>query len=146
MANKGTTTPTTSPSTSDSARQDDAMMPRKNPHFSRLNRAPYELGCFLQKLPENFSPYAPASAELVLIADAAAQHAENANTTIMSGIEAIGALMVTAAGDEEAEFGRGEIGSLGDLLRHLAVESQFLQHTMHDLRWTVREHRRQLAV
>lgn len=116
-----------------------------NPHFNHFDRASYELGYLLQKLPSDFSSYSTATPETLLIADAARRHAENANSTIMNGLEAIGEMMFFAGANKENEIEPNTIASLGCLIRQLAVEAQFLQETGGDLEHAVNKHNEQLS-
>jgi hypothetical protein len=108
----------------------DSVESWKNPHFERVNRAPYELGHLLQRLPENFSSFSPARLEVIQIADAAAQHADNANGTLMRGLEALGEILFVAGANKENDIDQESIASIGELIQHIAVEAQFLQETM----------------
>ena len=111
----------------------------KNPHFNHINRAPYELGTLLHQIPLPFiynDAYRATEDEL-LIAEAAAQHARNGNVTVMRGTEAIGAMLTAAAAFEDWEVDANQLQHLGELVRHLAVEGQFLQFTDTNLRQVV---------
>jgi hypothetical protein len=112
----------------------------KNPHFDRINRAPYELGQLLQRLPEDLSPFSPTTPEVFQIAAAAAEHASNANDTLMEGMEALGDLLFVAGANQENTIDPGNLSRIGSLLQHLAVEGQFLQETALRLR-SVTSHR-----
>lgn len=110
----------------------------QNPHFAHIDHAPYELGLLLQALPPNFSAYFPATPDARLIAEAAAQHAGNANDTIMAGLEALGCMLFSAGLNEDSPVEGGQLASIGCLIRHLAVEAQFLQLTEGNLRDALR--------
>lgn len=99
----------------------------KNPHFDRIERAPYEIGHLLKKLPEGFSAYAPLTPETRLIAEAAQQHANNANDTLMRGLEALGNVLSIAGANQDGEASQSSLMGLGELIAHLSVEAQFLQ-------------------
>ena len=116
---------------------------RKNPHFNRVDRAPYELGYLLRQLPPEHDPFFKLTPETVLIAEAAAQHASNANDTLLHGLAALGQFIYVAGTTEETEVGQDALADLGCLVRHLAVEMQFLQETESTLRHALREHQAQ---
>lgn len=98
-----------------------------NPHFSHIERAPYELGHLLKKMPRGLSRFSPLTGDDRLIAEAAIQHADNANSTLLHGLEALGHVLATAASNEEGEVTAGTMMRLGALVAHLAVETQFVQ-------------------
>lgn len=111
-------------------------------YFNHIDRAPYELGHLLQRLPEHFSSFSKQTptAESRLIAAAAANHALNANETVMRGLETLGRLVFAAAdNDELGEISSHDMRSLGGLITHLAVEAQFLQETHINLEFTLQE-------
>jgi hypothetical protein len=85
-----------------------------NPHFQRIERAPYELGHLLQKMPESFSAVKPETSEDCLIAAAAAQHASNANQTVMNGLEALGQILFVASNNEQNEIEPQLLGSVNN--------------------------------
>jgi hypothetical protein len=116
-----------------------------NPHFERIERAPYELGYLLKKIPERFSSLEPQTEESCLIAVAAAQHASNANDTVMYGLEALGQILFVASNNEQNEVCPRLIGHIGSLIQHLAVEAQFLQETADNLRYALNEQEKRLA-
>ena len=91
--------------------------PESNPYFNRIERAPYELGQLLLQLPDYFSAFAPMEPDVLLKASAAADHARNANDTLMHGLEALAVL--------------------GCLIQHIAVEAQFLQETERSTKFAV---------
>lgn len=111
-----------------------------NLHFNYIDRAPYKLGHLLQQLPADFSSVSAVEPDVLLIAEAARNHARNANSTIMHGLEAIGKIMFVAGANTDNEMERSTISDLGCLLQHLAVEAQFLQETEHNLSYAVSEH------
>jgi hypothetical protein len=112
----------------------------ENPHFQHIGRAPYELGRLLQALPANFSALLPATPDALLMAEAAAQHAGNANDTILNGLEALGKVLFSAGLNEDCPVGGNHLASIGYLISHLTVEAQFLLETENDLRHTLRQH------
>ena len=110
--------------------------------FQHVSRAPFELGMLLMQLPANFHPYQTLPPESLPIAQAAADHADNANATVLRGLEAIGAVLEATLEDETPEMDKSTIGTLGELVRHLAVEAQFFQYMERNLRFTVSEYRK----
>lgn len=106
-----------------------------NPHFAHIPRAPYEIGCLLKKLPVGFSAYEPLTPDSRLIAEAAQQHAGNANDRLMRGLEALGEVVSTAGGNENREVSQTSLMWLGELIAHLSVEAQFMQ----ELDWSIRD-------
>lgn len=111
----------------------------KNPHFERVNRAPYELGNLLIRMPKDFSAYTLATPETCLMAEAAAQHAENANDCLMSGVEALGGILTTAGLSNANEVNKGDIVGIGELIQHMAVEAQFMQEMAGEYRFVLHE-------
>jgi len=95
-----------------------------NPHFKNSNRAAYELPFLLVNLGPVSSS---ATQDQAQMAKAVASHACNANDVIMRGIETIGQMLFHYAADRDVELDRYHLGSLGELLQHLAVEAQYLQ-------------------
>lgn len=93
-----------------------------NPHFACIERAPYELGHLLKKLPVNFSRFNPITSDDRLIAEAARNHAMNANATLMSGLEALGQFMFVAGANNDNEVEPQQLVNLGCLITHIAVE------------------------
>jgi hypothetical protein len=104
-----------------------------NPHFARIQRAPYEIGRLLKKLPVNFSAYEPLAPDDRLIAEAARQHAGNANNSLMRDLEALGEVVSMAGGYQDGEISQGSLMHLGELIVHLSVEAQFMQ----ELDWSI---------
>ncbi len=109
--------------------------PADNPHFKFIDRAPYELGYLLRKLPVDFSISRPLTPDDRLIAEAARSQAMNANDTLLHGLEALGQVMFVAGANEQNEVDAGHMASLGCLIGHIAVEIQFMQET----EWSIRE-------
>ena len=113
----------------------------ENSYFNHIDRAPYELGHLLQRLPEHFSSRSEPTptADMQLIATAAAQHAENANDTLLRGLDALGRLIYTAADNDQGGISSQDMRSIGVLISHLAVEAEFLQETQSNLEFTLQE-------
>ncbi len=98
-----------------------------NPHFDRIDRAPFEIGRLLQAMPEVFSAHELIAPDHQLLGAAVVQHAWNANQTLLSGIEAIGHVLQVAANNKNWELDRDHVARLGGLITHLAVEAQLMQ-------------------
>lgn len=116
-----------------------------NPHFNRIDRAPYEFGELIRQLPYCLSALPNSSTETRQMADAAARHADNANATLMDGLEALGKLLQIAGSNKDGQVDGQDLASIGGLITHIAVEAQFLQQTKSDLRFALREHSRKVA-
>lgn len=111
--------------------------PASNPHFGHIDRAPYEFGYLLQRIPAYFPDSTPMEPDVLLRASAAADHAYNANYTLMSGLEALGKMMFVASSNERLDA--TTVSDLGCLIQHIAVEAQFLQETENALRCAIRQ-------
>jgi hypothetical protein len=115
---------------------------QSNPHFNHADRAPYELGRLLLQLPSDFPGHAPVTRETLLIAQAAASHANIANDIILRGLEAIGSALVSAVENKELPLDNQYIKGAAELIQYLAVEAQFMQETLSDFEHVVRKHGR----
>jgi hypothetical protein len=108
---------------------------KANPHFANIDRPAYELGHLLKKMPADFSRRHPLTPDDRLIAEAARDHAVNANGTLIRGLAALGHVMSVAGANEHGAVDADQLKKLGDLINHIAVESQFLQ----EAEWRLRE-------
>lgn len=108
-----------------------------NPYYKNQDRAPYELGHLLQQLPADFGLAPAVELKHVQMASAAETHAHVAGNTILGGIEAIGHLMEAAGTSGEESISPHTLFCLGDLLRHLAVEGQYLRGVGDSLAYAV---------
>lgn len=99
------------------------VRPNENPYMGRVEHAPYRLGHLFKDFPDRFNS---PSEEVKLKADAARQHAGNGKTTLMCGMQAIGALMIRVGTSEEGDLDAHNVTALGDLIQHLAVELMYL--------------------
>ncbi|MCY0913224.1 hypothetical protein [Massilia antarctica] len=108
-------------------------MSAANPYFQNIERAPYHFGSLLRQLPSHFSVDHVMSSEEREMATAAIKHAFNANYMLMSGIEAIGHLLFSAANNSEFPPSASVLEHLGGLIKHIAVEAQFLQEEQANL-------------
>ena len=111
----------------------------KNPYLDHIHRAPYELGYLLKRLSPDFAWHSKPVGDDLLIAKAAVRHASNANETVLSGIEAIGKMMFAVA-NSEYSVEQQHVAHLGELISHLAVESQFLQEITGSLTEALHNH------
>lgn len=97
-----------------------------NPHFTSIDRAPYELARLLQNLPPNFE-LGKLPVDQQLMAHAAVDHAANYGTAVLSGIEAIGHLLFSAATNDKWPLEQRVAADVGALLSALAVQAQYLR-------------------
>jgi hypothetical protein len=120
--------------------------PRDNPKFQDAARAAYELGHLLIALPGDFGSARSVDDEHMQIAAAAQHHAGNAGHTLLGGIEVIGSL-IEAVGDAGGTVLEPDVQQrLGTLLRHLAVEAQFMQEIAGNLAHSINEYQQRQAV
>ncbi|NHZ36558.1 hypothetical protein [Massilia rubra] len=108
-------------------------MSAANPHLQNVERAPYELGSLLRQLPSHFPVDRVMSSDERQMVTAAIKHAFNANYMLMGGIEAIGHLLFSAANNSEFPPSASVLEHLGGLIKHIAVEAQFLQEEQANL-------------
>jgi hypothetical protein len=101
----------------------------QNPHLKYIERTPYELGYLLLELPRHIIPGKKYSDDVYQMADAARQHASNGLDTLLFGLEAIGSLMVDAGVNKGCSMEPGTSTTLGELIRYMSVEIQFLSET-----------------
>jgi len=109
-------------------------------YFENGERAPYELGCLLQKLSPDFFQGRTASHEQRLIAEAAICHAANANEVLLDGLEALGKTIFIAGNNEEWKLNRHDLCSLGSLIQFMAIEMQRLRDVAGDLKQVKKEY------
>lgn len=102
-----------------------------NPEFKLISRAAYELPRLLVRLGD-VDRSIPLSYEQRNIAKAAEAHAYNSNERLMCCIESLGRLLRTAS-MSEGGVENYDLGNIGDLLTHLAVEAQHLQGVESDM-------------
>lgn len=111
-----------------------------NPKFKNADRAAYELGHLLLELPGEFGFSYEADKPHMHAAAAAESHANNASHSILNGIEAIGKLMEVAGANGHTGLEPHAVLCLGDLLRHLAVEAQFMRDVSANLAYSIATH------
>lgn len=103
----------------------------ENPEFKHVSRPAYEIPRLLGRLGD-VDRAAPLSHEQRNIAKAAEAHAYNSNERLMCCIESLGRLLRTAS-MSEGGVENYDLGNIGDLLTHLAVEAQHLQGVESDM-------------
>lgn len=101
-------------------------MSAANPYFKSIERAPYELAHLLQDLPAGIKDR-KLNVDQKHMLNAAIDHAANYNNSILSGIEAIGHLMFSAANNEQWPIEQRVLSDLGAFLSAMAVQAQYLQ-------------------
>lgn len=101
----------------------------KNPHFKNAERAAYELGHLLMELPPDIGMDSAADMAHMKMAAAAEEHASEASRSVLNGLEAVGKLMEMAGANDDEKISSHTLLCLGELVRHLAVEGQFLRET-----------------
>ncbi|MCE3605849.1 hypothetical protein LXA47_19900 [Massilia sp. P8910] len=105
-------------------------MSAANPHFHHIERAPYELGCLLRRLPRYLS--APGlNHEQRDLAAAAANHADNYRSTLLAGLEALGRVVWSAGLNDEEQVERCDFANVGQMVAALATQLQYLNY-LHD--------------
>lgn len=104
-----------------------------NPEFHNVERAPYELMQLVAKLGVTNLDQ-PLTLEQRQIAEAIERHAANATDTILSGLEAIGRAISCAALNPNWQLSVTNMGDIGGLITHLAVEAQALHDTTAGIR------------
>ncbi|HCY61532.1 MAG TPA: hypothetical protein DHV59_01550 [Oxalobacteraceae bacterium] len=113
--------------------QSNRVSASENPYFGRVDNGPYMLGHLFRETP----PYGKRlTSDDRLKAEAARSHAANGVTTLVHGIQAIGALMIRAGLSEDGDLDSVNVTAIGDLIQHLAVELRFLNEmegTMDDV-------------
>jgi len=107
-------------------------MSANNPHFQNIGRAPYELPYLVKSLGD-VDRSAPLDAEQTHKAEAITSHAFNATEIVAGGLESIGHLMSMVGNSEDEVDGR-HVANLGDLIKHLAAEIEYLHEVETDMR------------
>lgn len=113
---------------------------KSNSYFTHSERAPYQFGHLLKRMPVDFSRGNFLASDDRLVAEAAIEHAANANDTLMSGLEALGHVMFVAGANKQCGVDGNHLANLGCLIAHIAVEAQFLQETESSIRETLEAH------
>lgn len=112
-----------------------------NNYFANQDRASYELGNLLRRLPTHLSNV-ELDAQQRLMVDAAERHATNASHTLLHGLEAIGHLMCSSGRSDDCPLDPRQLSGLGELVKELAVQLQFLD----DFRASAADNELQLAL
>ncbi|MDQ1924696.1 hypothetical protein [Massilia pseudoviolaceinigra] len=102
-------------------------MSAANPHFHRIERAPYELGCLLRRLPRYLSDPALTDEQRELAA-AAGHHASNYSASLLAGLESLGRVIWSAALNEEQQVERRDFADVGQMVATLATQLQYLNY------------------
>jgi hypothetical protein len=112
-------------------------MSPNGPEFKNAEQAAYELPWLLRRLGQGSA--STLTPEQQLLAQAAEGHAYNASDDVLSGIEAIGSLLFIAGNNDQWPLNSSQLCNIGTLLRHLAVEAQFLKETEAEMRYLSKE-------
>lgn len=102
-------------------------MSTANPYIQHLDRAPYELGCLIAKMPQFLPRDRALTADELHMSQAVSVHAGNALDSIEHGLEALGAALFSASECRDFPLRQQHIGAIGTLIKHLAIESQFIR-------------------
>jgi len=112
----------------------------KNSTFKCIERAPYELGNLLRRLPRHLHG-AHLDAEQLEIIDAADKHASNSTLTLLDGLQSLGRVLWAASANEDFPAKVGDCGRIGTLVTEIALQLEFLI----DFREEVMEHSLRIA-
>lgn len=115
-----------------------------NPLFKHVDRAAYELPDLLKQLGE-VDCSKPVPQEQMHMVSAVAQHARNAQNTLLDGLESLGRLMTVAGLNDEYTLAGDDVAKLGSLLTHIAVEAEFLRFTESEMSYIERAQKEQQA-
>ncbi|KAF3997709.1 hypothetical protein [Glaciimonas immobilis] len=121
------------------------VIPKTNPHFRGVERAPYEIGFLLKAIDDDVSPHAPITDDQSLEAEAIARHADNAQEVISRGLEAIGEVLSIAACNAECTVNGSTVSAIGEIIRHLTVEAQLMRDMGDLMTDTVAAHQKRRA-
>ena len=111
-----------------------------NPHLRFTGRPAYELPNLLNAFNAKTSRGDDMTEDLRDQADAIETHAINALDAIGDGIEAIGAAMFSAGTNEDWPMDGRTVAALGSLIKHLAVEQQYLRSVEGDMHTRIEMH------
>lgn len=112
-----------------------------NNYFANEDRASYELGNFLRRLPPYLSNVELDTQQRLML-EAAEQHATNLSSTLLHGLEAIGHVMHSSGYADDCPLAPRQLSGLGELVKELAVQLQFLE----DFRASAADNELQLAL
>ncbi|KAF3996869.1 hypothetical protein [Glaciimonas immobilis] len=121
------------------------VVPKTNPHFRSIDRAPYEIGFLLKGIDNAVSSYAPITDRQALEAEAIVKHADNAQEVISRGLEAIGEVLSIAGCNAECTVNGGTVSAIGEIIRHLTVEAQMMRDMGNLMKDTVAAHQKRRA-
>lgn len=114
-------------------------MNASNPHFNNIGRSAYELGGLLRVLPARHTVGAPMPEETRQMTLAALGHMENTIRTLTDGMESLGELLFIAGDNGDQPLEREHLRNIGMLIKHMAVESQFLLEERDNMQMDVAE-------
>ena len=105
------------------------------PIFQCPERAPYELGRLLRRLPQHLhgASLNPEQLEQIQAAD---KHAWNSTLTLLDGLQSLGRVLWAAGVNEDFPVDVGDCARVGMLVTEIAVQLEFLK----DFREEVAEH------
>lgn len=112
-------------------------MNASNPHFNNIGRSAYELGGLLRVLPAHHTVGTSMPEETRQMTLAALSHMENTIRTLTDGMESLGELLFIAGGNGDQPLERDHLRNIGMLIKHMAVESQFLLEERDNLQMDV---------
>lgn len=112
-------------------------MSADNPHFNNIGRSAYELGGLLRVLPARHTVGTAMPEETRQMTLAALSHMENSIRTLTDGMESLGELLFIAGDNGDQPLDRAHLRNIGMLIKHIAVENQFLLEEQDNLRTDV---------
>lgn len=102
-------------------------MSASNPYIKHMERAPYELGRLIAMMPRSLPRDRTLTDDELQMLEAVSVHASTAMDNIEHGLEALGAVLFSASESKDYPLDSRHIGAIGTLIKHLAVESQFVR-------------------
>ena len=112
-------------------------MSATNPHLTNIDRAPREFGHLMKAMPARFPEDHAMSTDERQQAEAAIRHASNAGGTLMDGLEVIGQLLFSAGTNDAWPMDASDLCRIGMLIKHIAVEAQFMQDQTEELQFSL---------
>ncbi|MVW64538.1 hypothetical protein GPY61_31960 [Massilia sp. NEAU-DD11] len=113
---------------------------QSKPIFQHPERAPYELGCLLRRLPRHLHGASLDAVQLEQI-EAADRHAANTTATLLDGLQSLGRVLWSAAVNEDFPAHVGDCARVGTLVTEIALQLEFLN----GFREEVAEHNLRIA-
>ena len=110
-------------------------MSQSKPIFQHPERASYELGCLLRRLPRHLHGADLDAVQLEQI-EAADKHAENSTGTLLKGLQSLGRVLWAAAVNEDFPADLSDCAHVGTLVSEIALQIEFLN----EFRGEVAEH------